>query len=159
MNKPETEQKYVIDTCSLTYLRRVYPIEVFPSVWEKIKDLVSRGALISCEDVFEELQVQDDELTLWAKEHSKIFKPLAVKIQKQVKRILSTHSNLVDLKKKKSSADPFIVATAMVYDCTVVSEEKPSGGPHKSKIPDVCKFYGVRCITLLDMLIEQGLRL
>ena len=52
-----------------------------------------------------------------------------------------------------------MIAGAAVYSCAVVTEEKPSGGPPKVKIPDVCKLLGVRCITMLDMLREEGLRL
>jgi hypothetical protein len=140
-------------------MKRVYPFEIFPSVWDKISELAIDGILISCEDVYEELNTQDDELVPWADEHLSIFKPIDIKIQIEVAKILGTHSNLLDLKNKKSSADPFIIAVAKVNDCIVVTEEQPSGGPHKSKIPDVCRYYGIRCIKLLDILAEEGLRI
>jgi hypothetical protein len=151
--------RYTIDTCSLTALRRVYPEDVFPGVWTKVSELADNGDLISVEDVYEELSVFDDVVLDWAKEHSYIFAPLDAEIQLKAAEILENHSNLLDLKKRKSSADPFLVALAIVRSCIVVTEEMPSGGPDKSKIPDVCRNYGVPCVTLLDMLRAEGLRL
>ena len=66
---------------------------------------------------------------------------------------------MLDLKKSKSGADPFLIAVAMLHKCSIVTEEKPSGGPHKSKIPDVCKAYSIECIPLLEMLRRECLRL
>ena len=108
--------------------------------------------------MFEEIKAQDDEILEWANEFEEIFYPLTEEIQIEAIKILETHDNLVDLKKRKSGADPFVIATAMVHSCTVVTEEKPSGGPKKSKIPDVCKDYGVKCVKILDMLRSEGLR-
>jgi hypothetical protein len=151
--------KYIIDTCSFTALQRVYPTDVFPGVWDLMDKLASDGIIGSVEDVMEELKTQDDFLYKWAKLHKEIFLPLDGEIQTQASKILSTHDNLIDLKKRKSGADPFIIATAVVISGTVVTEEKPSGGPQKVKIPDVCKAYKAPCITILELLREQGLKL
>ena len=150
--------KYIIDTCSLTTMRRIYPKDVFPSAWKKLDDLAESKIIASTEEVFEEIKTQDDEILEWANEYYEIFLPLSENIQLNAIKILKTHGNLIDLKKKKSSADPFVIATAMVYSCAVVTEEKPSGGPNKSKIPDVCQYYGIKCIKILDMLRGEGLR-
>lgn len=151
--------KYVIDTCSFTALQRVYPTDVFPGVWDLMDKLATDGLIGSVEDVMEELKSQDDFLHKWARRHKKIFLPLDGEIQAQATRILSTHETLVDLKKRKSGADPFIIATAIVVSGTVVTEERPSGGPPKVKIPDVCKSYKVPCITILELLRAEGLKL
>src|SRR5688500_13512755 len=104
--------KYVVDTCSLTALQRVYPTDVFPGVWDLMDKLANNGILASVEDVMEELRTQDDYLYNWAKLHKDIFLPLDSEIQIQASKILSTHANLIDLKKRKSGADPFIIAAA-----------------------------------------------
>lgn len=155
----ETQPKYIVDTCSFTAMRRVYPIDVFPSAWKKLDKLAQSGVVASTEDVFEEIKVQDDDILEWAKQNTNIFIPLGEIIQIEAIRILESHDNLLDLKKSKSSADPFIIATAMTCSGAVVTEEKPSGGPHKSKIPDVCKAYDVNCIPLLEMFRREGLRI
>lgn len=140
-------------------MRRTYPADIFPGAWEKLNELAELGILISAEDVFEELKVQDDEILEWANEYQSIFLPLDDHIQKQASKILQTHKNLVDLKKRKSGADPFVIATAIIKRCIIVTEEKPSGGPHKSKIPDVCKAYKVEYISILEMFRREKLRL
>src|ERR1051325_4675571 len=147
--------KYVVDTSSFTSLQRTYPRDVFPGAWTLVERLARSGVLLSVEDVLEELKSQDDEALKWAKKNKSIFLPLDEPIQKQARRILAERPNLVDLKRKKSGADPFVIAGAAVSSCAVVTEEKPSGGPPKVKIPDVCKLLGVRCMTMLDMLREE----
>lgn len=104
---------------------------VFPSAWKKLDELAAEEIVISSELVLFELESQDDYVTVWAKAHSPNFLPLDTAVQLQAKEILKSHKNLVDLKRRKSSADPFIIALAMTSACTVVTEEKPSGGPPK----------------------------
>jgi len=113
-------------------LRREYPSDVFPGVWNKLDELLRKQVLCSVEEVYYEIMAKDDDLTDWAKANRHIFI-----LQKEVLQILKTHSNLIDVRKDKSGADPFLIAAAMIHKCSVVTEEKPSGGPDRSKIPDV----------------------
>ena len=152
------KHKYTIDTCSLIELRRAYADDVFPAIWDRIGVLADNGVLISIEDVYEELKEHDDNVFKWAKKHSNMFFPLDGLIQTQASKILSTHQNLIDLKKRKSGADPFIIGTALVYSCGVVTEETPSHNPNRSKIPDVCKAYNIKCIRLLELLRLENIR-
>lgn len=151
--------KYAVDTCSLTALRRIYPADVFPTAWKKIDQLIQNSIICSCEEVYLEITTQDDSLSDWAKAKRRMFLPIDMQIQSKVTQILSSHPTLLDLKKNKSGADPFLIAVALIHECSVVTEEKASGGPHKSKIPDVCKAYNIECIPLLEMLRREGLRL
>ena len=150
---------YAVDTCSLTQLNRSYPLEVFPSVWRKVEELISEQLVCSVEEVYIEIIEQDDALSDWGKKKRHIFLPIDEEIQQKVIEILQTHSNLLDLRRNRSGADPFLIAVAVVHECAVVTEEKPSGGPERSKIPDVCKAYQIECITLLEMLRREGLHL
>ena len=151
--------KYAVDTCSFTQLNRSYPLQVFPSVWEKVEKMVSEQLVCSVDEVYLEIMEQDDALAEWIKKRQHIFLPIDEEIQRNVIDILETHSNLLDLRKNRSGADPFLIAAAIVHECAIVTEEKPSGGPDRSKIPDVCKAYGIECIRLLEMLRREGLRL
>ncbi len=150
------DSSYVIDTCSLTQLNRIYPEDMFKPVWDAVEKLIINAQIFSIDEVYLELEAQDDLLLDWAKKQRErgFFKPLTENIQNNAKRILSTHSNLLDFKRRKSSADAFLIGFALIDGSTIVTEEKPSGGPEKSKIPDVCDDYSVRCINLLDMLRE-----
>jgi hypothetical protein len=144
--------KYVIDTGSFIALKYVYPLDVFPGVWDLMSRLAQDGVIGSVDEVMEELKSQEDDLLKWAKKYKSIFLPLDEQIQKHASAILAAHENLLDLKKRKSGADPFVIAAAVVNSSIVVTEEKPSGGPQKAKIPDVCKAHGITCITVLKLL-------
>ena len=152
---------YIIDTCSFTTLRRVYPQDVFSPVWELLSDLAASGVVASIDQVFEELKAQaDDVVTKWAEAHDSIFLPLDAPVQTKAKEILARFPDtFLDLRKRKSGADPFVVAAAIVNTAAVVTEEKKSGGPGKVKIPDVCESFGVECLPLLELLRREGLRL
>lgn len=155
--KPE-DTLYMIDACSFTELRRVYPKQNFPAVSVVIEDLVVQGRLLSVDDVFLELDAQDDEVAAWAQAHRAVFLPLTEEMQQKAREILSSHPTLIDLKKRKSSADPFLIAAALLRGATVVTQEKRSGGPPAVKIPDVYAACNVRCIPLLMMLQSENLR-
>lgn len=154
-----SKPKYTVDTCSLTAVRRVYPEDVFPGVWAKLNELADEGVFFCVQDVMRELEFEDDEITAWAKAHKSIFLPLDEEIQSKAAEIIASHQTLIDLKKRRSSADPFIIASALVSSCIVVTEEKPSGGPDKEKMPDVCRAYQVEWISMLEMFRREGLRL
>ena len=154
-----TEAKYVIDTSSLTTMRRVYPIDVFPGVWNKLDELAQNGTVISVDPVLRELEVQDDVVTAWARRHEAAFVPLDDAIQQEATRILAAHPGLVDLKQRKGGADPFVIACAFVNSCIVVTEENKTLGFGRVKIPNVCDALNIRCIRLLEMLRHEGLKL
>lgn len=157
MTRPARSRLYVVDTCSFTELRRAYPQKGFPEVWALVDRLAAEGRLLSVEEVAVELDAYDDEVSEWADAHEPLFLPLSEDVQKAAIAILAKYPSLVDVKKRKSSADPFVIAVAIVRDAIVVTQEKPSGGPGKVKIPDVCKALKVPCITLLQLLLDEGL--
>ena len=157
VNRPKTA-RYLIDTCSLTELRRVYPEAIFRPAWQLIEQIAADGRLLSVEDVLIEIDAQDDELADWAHAHSKIFLPLSEEIQGRAREILASHPTLVHVTKRKSSADPFLIAAAIIHGATVVTQEKRSGGPPAVKIPDVCAAYQVPCIPLLEMFQAEHLK-
>ncbi|TDY03001.1 DUF4411 family protein [Thiohalophilus thiocyanatoxydans] len=149
--------KYLIDTCSLTKMRHTYPEDVFPDPWLKLTELADSGILISAEDVWEELNVFEDEISSWAQSRHNFFQPLTPDIQLRATEILSSHPGLLDLRKNKSSADPFVIATAVEFDCSVVTEEKASNSYIRPKIPNVCSDLSVECIDIVEMFRREGL--
>ncbi|OHB83876.1 MAG: hypothetical protein A2V98_22075 [Planctomycetes bacterium RBG_16_64_12] len=122
--------KYIVDTCSFTMLRRVYPREMFSPVWALLSDLATSGVVASIDQVLEELRVQEDDVvTKWAEAHASIFLPLDAPIQTKAKEVLARFpQNFLDLRKRTSGADPFVVAAAIVNTAAVVTEEKRTGG-------------------------------
>jgi len=151
--------KYSIDTSALLDAWvRYYPPDVFPSVWEKIERITNNGTLIATEEVLMELGKKHDEVYKWARDHGGMFVPVDGQIQVEVARILARHERLVDTRRERSSADPFVIALAKLESCAVVTAEKATGKPEKPNIPDVCSALGIRCMDLIEMFREQGWR-
>lgn len=136
--------------------RRYYPPDVFPGLWRRIDGLIAAGELVATEEVLIELEKKDDELFKWAKERHTMFLPLDYEIQAAAADILRDHPMLLNAKKNRSAADPFVIAVAKCRGCCVVTGENPSNNIRKPKIPDVCGVLGIRCIRLLDLFREQG---
>ena len=149
--------KYSIDTSAiLEAWRRHYPPDVVPGLWEGIDEIISVGDLRATEEVLVELERKDDELYDWAKARNDLFVPIDDDIQIAVQQILANHRKLLDTRKNRSGADPFVIALAQINDCTVVSNERPTSSPNRPNIPDVCSILNVRCITVLQLIREQG---
>jgi hypothetical protein len=146
------------DTCSFTELRRSYPKPEFESVWKFVEQLLSSGRILSIDEVYIELEQQDDEVFQWVSQWNGNFIPLDDAIQIKAREILSEFPTLIDLRKGKSGADPFLIAVAAVRGGTIVSEENRSGGPPKVKIPDVALSLDVTCIKFLNVLRQEGYR-
>ncbi|MBN1817672.1 MAG: DUF4411 family protein [Sedimentisphaerales bacterium] len=152
--------KYCIDTSSLIDAWvRWYSPEVFPGLWKKVDDLIAESRFISSEEVLQELERKEgDTLYLWAKERQGIFIPLDEEIQKCVNIIMSEHPTLVDGRTGKSFADPWVVATARVKQCTVITGEQATRSLNRPKIPDVCESMKIDCISFSDLLLQEKWR-
>lgn len=149
---------YCLDTSSLLDASvRYYPIDIFPTLWSKLDIIVENGELIAPDEVLHELEKKDDEIYAWAKQRQKLFYPLNDQLQIVVKdEILATFPKLVDSKKNRSQADPFVVGLARITGRTVVTGERNAGNAQNPKIPDVCEFFGIRCINFLQFIREKG---
>jgi hypothetical protein len=148
---------YSIDTSAILHAwRRAYPPEVFPALWEKLNELVDRGELLASQEVLFELERKDDDVYRWARERRRMFVPTDEDVQRVVQDILRDYPGLVDPKRERSGADPFVVAVAQVKGCTVVTNERPTTSPIRVKIPTVCQALGIRCLDLLQFIREKG---
>ena len=157
---------YVIDTSSLIlwWVERYGP-ETFPTLPDKLAELIEEGRLVSSRSVKDE--IKDDpnakELTLakWCKAQTGLYQEDAEAVQKAAIALLTTYQ---DPKKKSGidGADPFVNARAAVNgkDWCVVSEERPSNGnAHKNpNIPYVCAGQGIEHIDLYTLIKREGWR-
>jgi hypothetical protein len=134
---------------------RHYPPDVFQSVWQRMKALGNGGTLTAIEEVIVELEKKHDDAWAWAKAELRVV-PIDEPVQRLVAEILVRHRRLVDTRKNRSQADPFVIAHARITGYAVVTGEKATGNPDKPHIPDVCAALGVRCINLVEMFREQN---
>ena len=157
MDLLQPDPRYVIDTSSLIELKDRYPRDLAPGAWELVERLADQGAIRSVEDVLEELAIGDDFVYKWARQRKQIFVPLERDIQLKAKAILAAYPALVDTIKRRSSADPFVIALAELTGAAVVCEEDFVGVGHRPRIPNVCRGRSVKCVRLRDMFLLEKL--
>jgi len=155
---------YSMDTSGWTSLKRGYPASNFPSLWRNVDYLAKNNRLVFPQEVYAELEKQDDELLKWAKLHKEAFLKLDDEQVAVGLQIVADHPTLVNPLKQTPDADPFVISLAIVQrkrsallgdECIVVSSEK-KGSSQKYKIPDVCAHLVIRHFTILDVIAEEG---
>ncbi len=156
--------RYIIDTSSLIELNQRHPVDVFPSVWRKIEDLINSNRLFAPREVYDEISRIDDLLFDWSKKQPKMFIEPTVEQITIVKEILSKYPSLIRID-RKYDADPWVIAVAIEMirnpqqalekiKRIVVTEEKLRG--NKIKIPFVCQDYSIEAIDILNMFRMEG---
>lgn len=148
---------YSFDTSSLLNGRRdLLPPATFPTLWENIERMIAAGSIRCVDLVADELAGREDEIHRWAKSQVGLFVQLTADIQTAVRDLLSCHPRFIGVGSGRSGADPFVIALARTRDGVVVTEETLSRNIEKPKIPDVCDALGVRRLTLMGFVQEQG---
>lgn len=149
--------KYSIDASAiLDAWARYYPIDLFPSFWDRFEEMIKNGIGMAIELIERELSKKDDRCIKWFKSRNlhNFFYEIDNKIQNSVSTFLSNqnYQRLVEDRKGTFGADPFVIAFAQVKDLIVVTGEKPSNNLIKPKIPDVCKDIGIECINIIELM-------
>ena len=148
---------YSLDTSALIDCwERNYPQDIFPTLWQKLDEMIERGELLLSEELLEELDRKSTGLYDWVRARDYLICPTDEDIQASVTEILATFPRMTELIKNRSMGDPWVIAVAKVKVCTVVSGEKSSGQNDKPRIPNVCAHFGIKCIKTVDLLREQG---
>jgi len=147
---------YTLDTSAvLDGWRRYYPPDVFPPLWQRLEELIQSGALRSPDEVREELKKKDDEVWRWARDQVGLFDPLTEEIQPQTATILAELSKLVDTRRGRGQADPFVIAHARLNGHKVITGERRPGAKGRPTIPWVCRHYDIDYLDLLGLMREQ----
>ena len=151
---------YCFDTSGFcdAYLRR-YPPETFPGVWEQLSELARGSRIVSPKEVYYEIAKQSDWLKEWAKGHKNIFLDVDMPQQQELRKIMKQFPTLVDVRKGRSGADPWVVSLARVLGYALVTDERErrdiNGRP---KIPDVCKALGIKYCNITEMFTELKIK-
>lgn len=147
---------YCIDTSAILegWVRR-YPIDVFPTLWDRLAKMIAEGDLVAPDEVGQELSRKDDGAFEWASARQGLFVELVDEVQVVTSEILSRFPRLVKADQDRTSADPFVIAVARVQKLTVVTQEQ-AGGESKPRIPMVCAAYDIPCIDLLGLMKAKG---
>lgn len=155
-----SQEIFLIDSNSLiTPHMQFYPFDLVPGFWAQIEAHLKAGNIKILDMVRDELLRGNDvdDLKTWMEgldiEVIDRREPLIVKKYSEIVEYLnvSTFYKPTALTEwsKDTVADPWLIATAAVYNYTLITFEKPSGGlnpatPNKfAKIPDVANVFGV----------------
>jgi len=150
INKP---YKYIFDTSSFLSQKDNEPHRrhLFKNLWGEIDELIRQGCIVTCSEVKEE--IKDEDIIEWFQSVNCQVLDINDAVQTNVIKVVTTRPELVDFKQVKSSCDAFIIATAMEYNLTVVTEENKDS---YKKIPQVCKDLGVKSIDIIGLCEEEG---
>jgi len=151
-----TTVSYSIDTNAfLTAWNETYRPASFENFWKRLEQLIIEGRVCASEEVRRELESKDDAMTGWAKGQNGLFVPLEAEQLVLVKHLATEYPGLAKERLGRMRADGFVIALAQWRELVVVTAENRRG---PDKIPNICDAIGVRCISLADMIQEEGWR-
>lgn len=143
--------------------QKYYSPKYCPSYWEVLNGLGRQREIFIPQMVYDEIVRTDDELSEWLKASQIEVKPITNAVTTLLRRIYDadpSHKFLVDNKKGRSLADPWVIAHAIEENATVVTKEEKitAFNTNKIKIPNVCDNMHVRWINDFDMISEFGVK-
>jgi hypothetical protein len=147
---------YVFDTSPLSTLFKNYYRRRFPSLWKNFDALVAAGGLVSSREAYREiLDGPSAELREWGKNNQALFSVPAAAEGAFVARIYAISHFGQNIEQQKllkggRNADPFVIARAAMEDGTVVTMELFK--QNAAKIPNVCRHFNIRCMTLEEFM-------
>lgn len=145
--------KYIIDASSIFSQKPDEPNRrrVYKGLWQRIDDYIKDQIIVTCSEI--ESEIKDKDLLDWLHFQQCEILPITDEIQANVRKIVNEHPNLIDFSKCKSSGDAFLIATAMEYGLTVITEEEKVSS---KKIPAICKSYNIPCVNITELCTEEN---
>ncbi|NHZ84750.1 MAG: DUF4411 family protein [Planctomycetia bacterium] len=157
-------KKYCLDSNVLIQAwQKYYSPKYCQSYWDVLNDLGNQRIIFIPEMVYEEITRTDDDLSEWLKSSMIEVKTIDTEVTKCLKNIYSAdlnHKHMVDSKKGRSLADPWVIAHAMKEQAIVVTKEEKitAINSNKIKIPNVCDKMNVRWINDFEFVAELNIQ-
>jgi hypothetical protein len=156
-----SKKVYCFDTSSIINLmppwkKDIYRRDVFPTLWEKLENMITSGEIISPMEVYKEIKVGQDEIYKWCKKNKKMFKDIDdCQIQKFQDVKKQYDKNYWDTENSKPIwADPWVIALSICEEAIIIADEKNKS----NKIPFVSAKFKIKVLTLLDFFKEIGIK-
>ncbi len=148
--------KYLIDSSSILTQKPTdsLPRQVHRSLWEMIEKNIEDEIIATCSEIEEEVK-NDDVVGKWLGSKQYVILPIDDEVQRNVRRIVTEHPKMISFSggKGSSSGDAFLIATAMKYNLTIITEEKKD---KQNKIPDICKSYEIPTMSITKLCVAEG---
>lgn len=153
---------YLVDTNSWIKIQDMaVPEQRREMLWERIESLVIAGRIRTVQVVIEEAERNSAptyEYLKALKEHADFEirkrEQLANAEERHILRSVEQKSrSLARNTRGREKADAYLIAAAEARGFTVVSEE----GNRRGQIPDVCRQRDVTCMSLLELVVSEGL--
>ncbi|MGQ4544579.1 DUF4411 family protein [Dermabacteraceae bacterium P7054] len=148
---------YTLDSNILINMERLYPRDIFPSLWLSLEDLAGKGEACICEAVLRELKRGDDDLHTWAKNLDGLLCTTHQDEVLTVAAITQAHPEWV--RGTQNDADPWVIAHGLKEQRIVVTEENlkgPNTPDRNQKIPNVALEHGVTTVKFFGFVKAQG---
>jgi hypothetical protein len=166
---------YVVDTSFLIEVHKRYPQKTLPGIWKDIEALIREGRIVAPEYVKSEINRQDDDLKDWVNDHSEMFESTSPELLATTGIVVNRFTRTARaMSLKPDHADPFVIGLAMKLGkqsrfeprtVVVVAEEKSKLAENADlrdaeieKIPDVCRKFGIPCLSHLEMFKREWFR-
>ncbi len=159
---------FLLDTNILIQsYRRDYPFDIAPGFWEYLVKLGNEGLIAFPDEVIKEILGYKDDLSTWLKgNETSLLTYLCSEEVVQVKYniiINSVQTNNVYFQTAKaqfaSGADSWLIAVAMAYGLTIVTQEVYEPNCRKRvKIPNECKRHGMKFIDRMEFMRAANFR-
>ena len=151
----ELPYKYIMDTSSILSQKPGEPHNrlVYKSKWNKIESFIRENIIVTCSEVKEE--IGDADIQKWLAIHQCTILEIDDIVQENVKKIVTENPKMIEFTGKSgtSSGDAFLIATAMKYGLTVITEENRDS---PKKIPQICKKYGINSVNVTQLCEADG---
>lgn len=159
---------YLFDTNIFVESKKNMPMDIWPSFWTKMVEMINSGNIYSIDKVKEEIDRGGDDLTDWIRDNA----PRGFFITADA-ATMQRYSDTLDwaqtcptgftstaINDYARVADAYLVATAAAKNMVLVTYEKSNPQRrNRVMIPDACNAIGVRCCGLNTALRELGIRI
>lgn len=158
------QQTYCLDSNVLIQAwQKYYSPNLCPSYWENLDQLGIQHRIFICEHVRDEVVRTDDDLSKWLKNSKIPVQKTTEAVTLCLKEIYSANPNhklLVDSSKKRSLADPWVIAHAKSVGAIVVTKEEKitAANTNHIKIPNVCDNMNIPWMNDFEFVKQIGIR-
>ncbi len=137
-----------------------YAPATHPTFWTGLQTLAGEGRLGFPYQVYEELELQHDDLWEWCRDRrDQLMLPATEESEQIFAELAAEFPDLIGaLGLGQSYADLYVVAMAESRGWVVVSTEELSNSPNRRKwrIPNICRERGVDCIQPYSLIQREG---